>query len=95
LNWTVLAGSRRSGGVFVFRPPAVDNYVGNVYRFAISVERTIAESNVLVSSGLVWTDCVYNVNKSKSVLMYALHTMLLVMTDANCYENVPPEDAEE
>ena len=48
-------------------PPTLSqHYVGSVYRFAISVERPVVQYNFTVSSGLLWTDCVYNVNKSES-----------------------------
>jgi len=66
----MLLSSYESSGVYAFRPAATTTYIGNVYRFAISVEHTIPGNNFTVSSGLVWSNCVYNVNKSKSVLCY-------------------------
>jgi len=76
LKWMLLTGNE-STGVYSFQPAAVSTYVGSMYRFAISVEQTVPGKNFTVSSGLVWSDCVYDVNKSKSVFMSA--TVLSVL----------------
>jgi len=81
LNWIQLKSSEFFG-VYAFRPPRppelLEHYVGSVYRFAVSVERTILQYNFTVSSGLLWTDCVYNANKSKSVFVPASYTSTVI-----------------
>ena len=92
LNWILLKSSEFSG-VYPFRPPRPlalsQHYVGSVYRFAISVERRVLPNNFTVSSGLLWSDCVYNANKSKSVFMPATHISTVIIHMMTSSEMLP------